>query len=72
MRNMRYHNAVTNMRHFLKRQGFVDIHIISFGVERVQVSYYDPFGDYYFCKVYSLKDLIDICHVNQIYWRYVK
>lgn len=72
MRNRRLNNASNNMRKFLKRQGYVDIHIISFGGERVQVSYYDPFGDHYFCMVYSLQDLLDICHVNDIYWRYVK
>lgn len=72
MRNRRLNRVSGNMRKFLKRQGYVDIHIISFGGERVQVSYYDPFGDDYFSKVYSLQDLIDICHVNDIYWRFVK
>ncbi len=72
MRNRRLNNASNNMRKFLKRQGYVDIHIIYYGDERVLVTYYDPCGDNYFGMFYSIQDLIDICHVNDIYWRYVK
>lgn len=72
MRNQRLNNASNNMRKFLKRQGYLDIHIIYAGGDRFQVSYYDPCGSHYFFMEYSVQDLVDICHVNDIYWRYVK